>query len=103
MPMPPPSIPRRLRWRLLICLGAFALALWPAWELSRLLFLGNVHEVIPGKLYRGAQPSAESLETLIHKHKIRTVLNVRGCCWPDKWYVDEAGVCERLGVNLEDV
>ncbi len=92
-----------LRRRLLICLGAAALFVWPAWELGRLLFLGNVHEVIPGKLYRGAQPSARSLEMLINKHKIRTVLNVRGCCWPDNWYVAEAEACERLGVNLEDV
>src|SRR5947208_17092949 len=99
MPMHVSSISRRL----LIGLGAIALSLWPAWQLCNLLFLGNVHEVIPGKLYRGAQPSAQSLEALIHKHKIRTVLNVRGCCWPDKWYTDEAAVCERLDVNLEDV
>lgn len=89
--------------RLLIGFAVLALALWPAWALTNLLVLGNVHEVIPGKLYRGAQPSGPALEAIIHKYKIRTVLNVRGCCWPDKWYTDEAAVCERLGVNLEEV
>jgi protein tyrosine phosphatase (PTP) superfamily phosphohydrolase (DUF442 family) len=88
---------------LLIWLGVAALLAWPLWEVSRVLFLGNVHEVIPGKLYRGAQPSAASLESLVQRYQIRTVLNVRGCCWPDVWYRAEAETCQRLGVNLEDV
>src|SRR6516225_2065069 len=98
----PSSKPRALRWGLLIRLGVVALLLWPAWQVV-VLFAGNVHEVIPGRLYRGAQPSAQSLETLIHQYKIRTVLNVRGCCWPDPWYLAEAALCERLCVNLQDV
>src|SRR5438874_702922 len=99
----PPAKARRLSRGLLLRLGLLALLAWPAWEVGRLLFLGNVHEVIPGKLYRGAQPSAQSLEAIVQKYKIRTVLNVRGCCWPDDWYIAEAAVCERLGVQLEDV
>lgn len=66
-------------------------------------FTGNIHEAIPGQIYRGGQLSAPSLENVIGKYKIRTVLNVRGCCWPDKWYINEAEVCQRLDVNLEDV
>jgi hypothetical protein len=101
---PAPHPPTRRRpWRLLIRLSLAALLVWPLWEVGHVLFFGNVHEVIPGQLYRGAQPSGETLETLIQRYKIRTVLNVRGRCWPDKWYVDEAAVCERHGVNLEDV
>ncbi|MBI3822706.1 MAG: tyrosine-protein phosphatase [Planctomycetes bacterium] len=102
-PNAPPSSSRRFRWRLLIYVGAAALLAWPAWEIGCVLFAGNVHEVIPGKLYRGAQPSAKKLEALVQQYKIRTVLNVRGCCWPDAWYIAEAAACERLGVNLEDV
>lgn len=97
----PPAKPRR--WRLVIGLAAAALFAWPAWEVGRVLIAGNVHEVIPGQLYRGGQPSAQTLETLVHKYKIRTVLNTRGCCWPEQWYITEAATCERLGVNLEDV
>lgn len=89
--------------RLLLALVLAALFAWPAWELGIILFAGNIHEVIPGKVYRGAQPSAATLERLIQRHHIRTVLNVRGCCWPDAWYLDEAAVCQRHNVNLEDV
>src|SRR5438067_4830496 len=82
--MPMQAIPpKRRRWRWLIFASVAALLVWLAWEVSHVLLAGNVHEVIPGKLYRGAQPSGSSLEVLIRKYHIRTVLNVRGCCWPD--------------------
>jgi hypothetical protein len=84
----PPPVRSRRRW--LILFSAAVLLAWPAWEIGCVLFAGNLHEVIPGKLYRGAQPSGPALEAIIHRYKIRTVLNVRGCCWPDKWYLDEA-------------
>ena len=102
-PTAPAVSARPPRWRLRIVAVLALVLAWPAWELGWLLFAGNVHVVIPGKLYRGAQPSPAALERLIHKHNIRTVLNVRGCCWPDVWYVNEAALCQRLGVNLEDV
>jgi undecaprenyl-diphosphatase len=71
--------------------------------LYQLYGAGNFHEVIPGQFYRGAQPSPTELAKIIDRHQIRTVLNVRGCCWPDEWYVAEAKVCQARGVNLEDV
>lgn len=98
-PKPARKLPRRL---ILTCLILLVLA-WPAWQIRHHFFGGNVHEVIPGILYRGAQPTAASLEKLANQHKIRTVLNVRGCCWPDDWYVAEAKTCQKLGINLEDV
>lgn len=92
------------RWRgRLIRLGLAALLLWPAWEIGLMLLAGNVHEIIAGRLYRGGQPSAKALDSIIDKYQIRTVLNVRGCCFPDSWYVEEAAVCQRRGVYLEDV
>lgn len=104
IPTPTPSSrPRRNWWRRLILLSAAALLVWPLWQLGHMYLAGNIYEIIPGKLYRGAQPSPQFLETLIDRHKIRTVLNVRGCCYPDAWYVAEAEVCERRGVHLEDV
>jgi Tyrosine phosphatase family len=94
---------RRRWWNRLIRFSVVAVLLWPVWEIGRVVLVGNRHEIIPGKLYRGAQPSGPALAALIEQYKIRTVLNTRGCCWPDAWYVDEAEVCQRLGVNLEDV
>jgi protein tyrosine phosphatase (PTP) superfamily phosphohydrolase (DUF442 family) len=89
--------------RSVILFGIAALLAWPLWLIGQVYLAGNVHEIIPGKLYRGAQPSARSLENLIDRYKIRTVLNTRGCCYPDPWYVAEAEVCERRGVQLHDV
>ncbi|HZZ81910.1 MAG TPA: tyrosine-protein phosphatase [Gemmataceae bacterium] len=98
----PDTHSRSLRSRL-IRLGLVIALLAPVGYYAYGFLTGNVHEVIHGEVYRGAQPSAASLERLIHKYKIRTVLNVRGCCWPDNWYINEADVCQRLSVDLEDV
>lgn len=102
-PTAPTSPTRRKLLRRLVFLIAAALFVWPLWEIGHIYLAGNIHEVIPGKLYRGAQPSARSLESLIDRYGIRTVLNVRGCCYPDAWYLAEAEVCERRGVQLHDV
>src|ERR1035441_4339658 len=38
---------------------------------------GNFAEVIPGKIYRGAQPNLENLISLAFDYKIKTVLDLR--------------------------
>ncbi len=103
-PTPSPDCPAPRRWirwvlALVIVTTIGRVSSW-AWQIYG---SGNVHEVVPGRVFRGAQPNAASLEKLIAKHKIRTVLNVRGCCYPDAWYVAEGEVCERLGVQMIDV
>ena len=96
----PPSAPtRRRRW---LMLAALAPLLWLGWEIAYVAVVGNVHVVIPGRIYRGAQPSAASLDSLVRKHGIRTVINLRGCCYDDDWFVMEAEACQRLGLHLED-
>ena len=98
---PPPT--QRSWWRLAIWIGLASGLIWLLWKVYYILVTGNVHEVLPGKLYRGAQPSGTALERIITRYKIRTVINARGCCYPDPWYVTEAGVCQAKGVHLEDV
>lgn len=95
--------PRRGRWIALLRLGAAGLVLFLLWKFVFVTFTGNLHTVIPGRLYRGGQPTARSLETIVKKYHIRTVINVRGCCYPDDWFVEEARTCQRLGVQLESV
>jgi hypothetical protein len=90
-------------WIWLMRLGVAALFVRLLLMLYQLYGAGNFHEVVPGQLYRGAQPSPEALATMIERYHIRTVLNVRGTCWPEPWYVGEATVCQERGVNLEDV
>ena len=96
----PPSTPPRRRW---LRLAVLVLLLWLGWEIVCVLLTGNHHVVIPGRLYRGAQPSPASLETMVRKLGIRTVINVRGCCYNDDWFVAEAAACQRLGIQLEDL
>jgi hypothetical protein len=63
----------------------------------------NFHTVIPGKLFRCAQPSADRLEALVRRYGIHTVLNLRGCCDPWPYYVQEALTANRLNLSQEDL
>jgi hypothetical protein len=67
------------------------------------LFFGNFHTVVPGRVFRCAQPSAAELETILRKYDIRTVVNLRGCCAPMDWYLDECRVTHALNVAQEDI
>lgn len=64
---------------------------------------GNFHTVVPGRIFRCAQPSAGELETIIREHDIRTVVNLRGCCAPLDWYIDECRITHKLNVAQEDI
>ena len=52
-------------------------------------FIQNVHEVVPGRVYRSAQLSPERLTQLIDEHGLRSVLNLRGASPGERWYEDE--------------
>jgi hypothetical protein len=62
----------------------------------------NFHEAAPG-VYRCAQVSGPDLAHYVKKYHIKTVINLRGCCDPSPWYLEEARVCSRLDVSLEDL
>src|SRR5437762_3078140 len=88
--MPTPAIdtppPRRWRRRLFLAGVGLLLAAFAA-EAGRVLFGNNFHTVLPGRVYRCAQPSGPDLEKYIRAHGIRTVLNLRGCCSDHDWYL----------------
>jgi hypothetical protein len=63
----------------------------------------NFHTVVPGRVYRCAQPSGPGLEELIRTHGIRTVINLRGCCDPEPWYLEQCRVTNRLNIDQEDL
>lgn len=83
------------------CLGVGLVALGAAAYLIGLQVTGNFHVVIPGELYRSAQPSAGQLQQYIEKYGIRTVINLRGRS-EERWYSDEVAASEELGLTHVD-
>jgi hypothetical protein len=68
-----------------------------------ILLGSNFHSVIPGEVYRSAQLSASALERFLREKHIHTIINLRGCCDPEEWYLDEGRVALRNNVSLEDL
>jgi protein tyrosine phosphatase (PTP) superfamily phosphohydrolase (DUF442 family) len=96
-----PLLPRRWPLRLVALLLAAA-GLLLAYEAYRVSFGTNIHTVIPERVYRCAQPSAETLEQLIAQYRIRTVINLRGSCDGMEWYADECRATHRHNVSQYD-
>jgi protein tyrosine phosphatase (PTP) superfamily phosphohydrolase (DUF442 family) len=64
---------------------------------------GNFHVIDPDRCYRSAQLDAETLETVVREHGIRTVINLRGPNPGEPWYDDEVATTARLGVEQIDI
>ena len=79
----------------LLAVALFALGFY-AWLHSD----GNVCEVLPGRLYRAAQPSELGLADLSRKHGIKTIVNLRGEHPGEPWYDREKAFAERNGLRL---
>src|SRR5262249_32652116 len=100
-PSPPPRRRRGLKRLLWAALGLGLLLIVP--EAAKVFFGSNFHTVLPGRIYRCAQPSPRPLAEMIADHGIRTVVNLRGCCNPFPWSVAEARAPQRLDSCQEDV
>lgn len=94
---------RRPLWRSALLGVAAGLAVAFLGEAVRVLVLGNFHAVIPGRVYRCAQPSPAQLEALVKSHGIRTVINLRGSCPNFDWYRNQCRVAHCFDVAHEDV
>jgi protein tyrosine phosphatase (PTP) superfamily phosphohydrolase (DUF442 family) len=109
MPGSPPAVEteprpkRRTAFRVVLTGSVAGLLLAAAAEAGRVLLGNNVHTLIPGRVYRSAQLSPADLRQLIRAHGIRTVVNLRGCCAPLPWYLEECRVTQELGVVQEDI
>jgi predicted protein tyrosine phosphatase len=97
-----PAAPRRRRWRLLAGLALLA-ALPVGWEVLDIAVGRNWHVVLPGRVYRSAQLSEAALEQMAARYGIRTVVNLRGCGYPEPWYVHECRATHHIGLGQEDV
>ncbi len=96
-----PDRPRRSLFRAVfacVLLGAVLVLLA---ELLYILVGSNLRAVVPGRLYRCAQPSPSDLAHYRDRYQIRTVLALRGLCDFESWYRDEIQAAERLGLSME--
>lgn len=62
---------------------------------------GNEHEVIAGELYRSGQPGADDVDSLVQRHGIKTIINLRNE-ERGAWYSQEKAAAARNGVTLID-
>lgn len=84
------------RWRIPAAFGIAAL-LFGAY-LGALQLSGNFHEVLPGELYRSAQPSGADIDTYAARYGIKTVLNLRGENTAN-WYMQETEAAKKAGIT----
>lgn len=69
--------------------------------LGALQLTGNFHEVLPGQLYRSAQPTPATLTEYSSRYGIKTIVNLRGSSDAD-WYRDEIATSQQLGLKHID-
>ena len=66
-----------------------------------ILHLGdNFHTVVPGELYRSAQPTPELIAAYQKSYGIKTIVNLRGENVGSAWYDVELAQSRRLGIDL---
>lgn len=68
-----------------------------------LLFASNnFHVVVPGALYRSAQPDAAEIENYKTRYGLKTIINLRGANPGQRWYRDELAASGRAGITHID-
>ena len=78
------------------------LALLPAAYVGRVLAEDNFHVVSPGQVFRSGQMDSESLRRVIQRHRIKSIVNLRGANPDDQWYRNETNTAGQLGVRHLD-
>lgn len=63
---------------------------------------GNFHVILPGELYRSAQPTASQLDEYYKHYAIGTIINLRGEQRGSAWYDAEVAEARRLGIEHVD-
>lgn len=62
----------------------------------------NFHAVVPGVVYRSAQPNANDIQTYVEQLGLRSIVNLRGSHPGSAWYNEEASAARAYGVELID-
>jgi protein tyrosine/serine phosphatase len=83
--------------------AVLALGLSAAGWVGYLFETGNIHTVIPGRLYRSAELSRDGFERVIKHFHIRTVINLRGANPEHSWYQSELAAARITGARHIDL
>jgi len=67
-----------------------------------LIATNNFHTVVPGELYRSAQPSAAEVAAYHKRYGIKTIINLRGSHPEHAWYREEKAAADANGIRLID-
>jgi protein tyrosine/serine phosphatase len=59
---------------------------------------GNFHVVVPGELYRSAQPTPDEIADYAESYGIKTIINLRGTDTNAVWYRAEIAESDKLGI-----
>ena len=95
-------IRRPALWRALVAGAVTAVLLAAGVEIYSISIGGNLHEVIPGGVYRCRQPTLERLEAYVQHYGIRTVINLRGID-VGQCYLEESRATAQLDLSEEDL
>lgn len=63
----------------------------------------NIRVVIPHIAYRSAQLSPTALKMVAHFKHIKSIINLRGTNWNEKWYQREITTAQKLGIQHYDI
>ena len=96
--------PHRHRVEKWILRALLALAvIWSGYYIYEVVLGPNFHEVVPGQVYRSAQPDASHLREWRREHGIKTVVNLRGEDYPDEHRIVERRTAKEHGMQVVDV
>ena len=90
--------PSKFRWPWGVIFVFILVAAALACHVVFLAAKGNFREVIPQKVYRSAQPTPAQLKEWVRRHRIKTVINLRGDA--EKIVADEQATAKDLGLNM---
>lgn len=94
---------KRLKGRLVLLFAASfaAFVLLALWFVG--VFGGNVHEVDPGRYYRSAQLSGDTLARVVRSDHVAGIVNLRGPQPGEPAYESEIQICRQFGIRHADV
>lgn len=98
------STPPRFAWPWWLFFGYLAgLALTAGGYYGWLVWVRNLHEVVPGRVFRSAQVDLPLLRHALERHGIRTVISLRGGNPGLPWYDQEVQSTHRLNLSQHDI